>query len=89
MGRDEVALADALWLPDDEPDANAAEEKDVNVELPETIRTPVFVVVAESEIKLSVTRLSGRVVTLTDWLVPLEAAAPVVAALTLSLLMPK
>ena len=58
------------------------------VEFPETIRTGVFVTVAESERILSVTRFSGRVVTLTDALVPL-GLAPVVAALTLSLLMPK
>lgn len=86
----EAALAEALWLPNDEPDDDGADEKDVKVELPETIRTPVFLVVAESEIRLSVTRLSGRVVIGTERLVPLAVAAlPVVAALTLGLLMPK
>lgn len=61
---------------------------DVMVELPETITMGVFVTVAESGRILSVTRFSGRVVTLTDALVPLGLAS-VVAALTLSLMMPK
>jgi hypothetical protein len=89
--RDAAELADALWFPDDEPDADATEEKVVIVELPETITMPLFVAVTEPEIMLSVTRFSGRVVTLTETLVPLApvAVAPVVAALTLSLLMPK
>ena len=78
----------ALWFLADEPDRDAVDGMDVMVEFPETIRTGVFVTVAESERILSVTRFSGRVVTLTDALVPL-GLAPVVAALTLSLLMPK
>jgi hypothetical protein len=58
------------------------------VELPETIRTPPVVAVEGSEIKLSVTRFSGRVVT---GIVPAVPVAPVavVAALTLGLSMPK
>lgn len=85
---DTVELAEALWFLADEPDRDSADGIDVMVELPETIRTGVFVTVAESERILSVTRFSGRVVTLTDALVPL-GLAPVVAALTLSSLMPK
>ena len=73
--RDAAELADALWF----PDADATEEKVVMVELPETITMPLFVAVTEPEIKLSVTRFSGRVVTLTEALVPL---APVAVAPT-------